>query len=66
MHIEGNDQVGGPFGTMPQEPWHAGKGSKRNMGECEQPRNKNDPPFRGTILIANTSKSFPNGSKLII
>ena len=33
------------------------------MGELQQPRNKNDPPFR---RIANNSKSFANGSKSVI
>ena len=27
-YTEGNDQLVGPFGTMPQEPWHPGKGAK--------------------------------------
>ena len=58
----------GPFGTMPQEPWHPEKGAKPdciiqlNCGEVHthavlkpgnggvQPRNKNDPPFRRTMI----------------
>ena len=36
------------------------------LGELQQARNKNDPPFRWTILIANNSKSFANESKSII
>ena len=36
------------------------------MGELQPPMNKNDPPFRRTMIIANNSKSFANGSKSII
>ena len=38
------------------------------MGELQQPRNKNDPPFRQTMItvIANNYKSSANGSKSII
>ena len=30
MYIEGNNRTepAGPFGTVPQEPWHAGQGAK--------------------------------------
>ena len=34
------------------------------MGELQQAKNKNDPPFRWTMI--NCSKSFTNGSKSII
>ena len=27
-YIEENDETGGSIGTMPQEPWHLGKGAK--------------------------------------
>ena len=61
----------GVFGTMPQEPWHLGKGAKpdrviqlncrevfthasyknnQHMRRLQQPRNKNDPPFRQTMI----------------
>ena len=36
------------------------------MGELQQPRNKNDPPFNELWFIANDSKSFANKSKSII
>ena len=36
------------------------------MGELQQTRNKNYPPFRQTWLIANNSKSFANEKKSII
>ena len=35
------------------------------MGELQQMRNKNDPPFRWTWLIANNSKNFANESESI-
>ena len=36
------------------------------MGELQQPRNKNGPLFRWTMINSYNSKSFVNGSKLII
>ena len=39
---------------------------KQNMGELQQPRNKNYPLSDKLWLIANNSKSFVNGSKSII
>ena len=37
------------------------------MGELQQPRNKNDPPFRRTMINwYNNSKNFAKGSKSII
>ena len=33
MYIEGNDSIGGPFGTMPQEPWLPRKDAKLSCGE---------------------------------
>ena len=50
----------GPFGTMPQEPWHPGKAAKSDqvmqlncVKVITQPeherRNKNDSPSRQTI-----------------
>ena len=28
LYVEGKDQTSGPFETMPQQPWHPGKGAK--------------------------------------
>ena len=77
----------GTFGTMPQEPWHPGKGVELdcviqlNCGEVcthvnyKTTRTWEDFNNQGTKiillsdelwLISNNSKSFANGSKLII
>ena len=69
----------GPFGTMPQEPWHPGKGAKPDsiiqLNCVELRTHASCKTSRGTKMIllsdklwsiANNSKSFANRSKLII
>ena len=50
MYIKETTQLAGPFGTMPREHRHPGKGAKLDCA----------------ISIANNSKSFANRNKSVI